>query len=64
MREYVRQHMKQNGITQETLAKKLGITQGAVSQVLGGRGAVPKSFTDLLDAVGLELVLRPKGRGE
>lgn len=54
--------MKARGLTQETLAEKLGTLQPSIARLLSGRsGAVPKLWQDVLDELGLELVAVPKG---
>lgn len=60
IREYVRHHMKRQGVTEGMLAARLGLSRHAVAQLLRGHGAVPQRFLDLLEALGLELVVVPK----
>jgi len=48
-------------LTQQELAQRLGIKQPSVADLLSGRrGQVPQSLIDLLDALDLEIVIRPK----
>jgi len=45
------------------LAQKLGIKQPGVADLISGkRGKIPQSLVDLLDALGLEIVIQPKQR--
>ena len=54
--------MKTLGLTQGTLAEKLGTLQPSIARLLSGRsGAVPKLWQEVLDELGLELVAVPKG---
>ena len=56
IRARVRQEMTRQGITQHELARRLGIKQPSVAQLLSGkRGTVPESLLDLLGALGLTL---------
>ncbi len=64
VREKARQTMAQGSYTQETLAKAAGIKQATVSRLLTGRMGQPGTWEKLLDALGLELVAVPKGKGE
>ena len=53
--------MKEKGLTQAALAKRLGIKQPSVADILSGRrGRQPESLLNLLDAAGLELTIQPK----
>lgn len=48
-------------LTQSDVANKAGITQATVSLLEGGmEGARLKTLTDVLAALGLELVIRPR----
>ena len=56
IRARVRQEMTRQGVTQSELARRLGIKQPSLSQILGGKyGAVPQSLLDVLAALGLTL---------
>ncbi|MBB5234513.1 helix-turn-helix domain-containing protein [Deinococcus budaensis] len=48
-------------VTQQALADRLGVSQPAVAAMLAGRrGQVPQSLIDMLEALGLEIVVQPK----
>lgn len=50
-------------VTQTALAERMGITQPAVAGLVSGRrGLIPQSLINLLDALGLELVVQPKAK--
>lgn len=58
----IREQMLREGLTQTELAKRLGVSQQAVNEIIRGkRAAIPSSLLDVLNAVGLELVATPKG---
>ena len=60
IRLQVRQEMKRKGVSQIELARQLGITPPALSQVLSGkRGTMPASLMDVLHALGLTLAAVP-----
>jgi transcriptional regulator with XRE-family HTH domain len=60
IRLQVRQAMKRKGVSQAELARQLGITPPALSQVLSGRrGTMPTSLMDVLQALGLTLEAVP-----
>ena len=56
IRTSIREAMSREGLTQVDLAKRLGISPPALSQVLSGkRGTMPESLMDVLHALGLTL---------
>ena len=62
IREAIKKRMSEKGITQRELGERLGITQGAVSQIISmERGKVPQSLIDVLEALDLELTVTDKG---
>ncbi len=62
IRTTMRAAMTEQGLTQQQMAERLGIKQASFSEVLSGKyGRVPPSLLRALDALGLELVARPKG---
>ncbi len=52
--------MRRGGTTQKELADKLGIRQPSVAAALGKTTAINQGFAEILDALGLELVVQPK----
>ncbi|WP_293909898.1 helix-turn-helix transcriptional regulator [Deinococcus sp.] len=65
IREQVKQEMKRRGLSQIELARQLGITPPALSQVLSGkRGTMPGSLMDVLHALGLTLEAVPQQPGQ
>lgn len=63
IRGRIRQEMARKGLTQRALAKKLGVSPPALSQIINGKyGAIPDSLLDLLGALGLTLRAVPKVR--
>lgn len=60
IREAVLEHMQRQGLTKADVARRLGVTHQAVSNILSGRSArVPASLEKLLAEVGLQLVVTP-----
>lgn len=60
IRTSIREAMSRQGLTQVDLAKRLGISPPALSQVLSGRrGTMPESLMDVLHALGLTLEAVP-----
>lgn len=58
IREAILEHMQRRNITKADVARKLGISHQAVSGVLNGqRGMIPSSLSNVLAAVGLQLVV-------
>ena len=58
------QAMSEQGLTQQALADRSGVTQGHIGQLIRGeRGKIPASLTDLLAGLGLELTVTP-GKAE
>ena len=56
-------HIEQQGISQVEVAKRIGVAPQSVNRFLKGeRGSLPKSMVDVLDALDLELHVRPKKR--
>lgn len=65
IRAEVLEHMRREGTTKADVARRLGVTHQAVSNILAGRSAkVPASLEKLLEAVGLQLVVAPVMPGE
>jgi len=61
LREALRQTMLEQGISQAELARRIDKTRHAVNRALGPEGPkVPGIIEDILDALGLELFVRPK----
>lgn len=61
IKEAMRRRMAEQGVSQVELARRLGIKQPSVAGILSqGRAKVPQSLIDALDALDLELVVRPK----
>ena len=57
----MRQALKDKGWTQQQLADHLGVSKSAIAQLLSGAyGKVPGSLLEAADALGLEIVARPK----
>ena len=53
---------RKQGLTQKSLAERVGMTQPAVGRILNGeRKGDPDSWQRILDELGLELVAVPKG---
>ena len=53
--------MAEQGVTQAELAERLGVKQPSVAQVLSPNAAkIPQSLIDVLNELGLELVVKPK----
>jgi transcriptional regulator with XRE-family HTH domain len=53
--------MKKQGVTQVALAERMGLKLASVNQVVNGkRSGVAKPLEAILDALDLELVVKPK----
>lgn len=63
LRAQIRQYLKDYGLTQTTLAVTIGTDRHTVNRALSTNGTVPPIWQKMLDALGLELVLRPKTAG-
>ena len=60
-RRAVREAMAERNLTHQDVADLLGVSRSRVGHLLSGaRGRIPESVTELLDALGLELVVRRK----
>lgn len=57
----VKARMRELKITQAELAERLGIKQPSVAAVLSKTAAVNQGFADVLNALDLELYVKPKG---
>ncbi len=58
----VKTKMQADGITQTALAERMGIERTNLVRIVNGHiGTVPKRWQQLLDELGLELVVVPKG---
>ncbi|SMB89244.1 XRE family transcriptional regulator [Deinococcus hopiensis] len=63
IRAAIRKAIQAQKVTQNELAQRLGVKQPSVADLLSGRrGRVPQSLVDLLEVLGLELMVQPKGR--
>ena len=60
LRLQLRQHLATQGLSQAELGARIGTDRHTISRALAGNGAVPPIWQRMLDALGLELVLRPK----
>ena len=62
LRAELRAEIARRRIKQVDLAKELGVSRTHLSNMLNGqRGELPDTWARLLDRLGLELALRPKG---
>ena len=58
IRKVVLEHMRSHNITKADVARQLGVSHQAVSSVLSGKsGKIPSSLSNILTAVGLQLVV-------
>lgn len=65
IRQAVLEYMRSQGITKADVARKLGISHQAVSGVLNGqRGSISSSLRNILDAVGLRIIVVPDTKNE
>jgi HTH-type transcriptional regulator / antitoxin HipB len=63
--EVLRGYRKERGLTQQTVAANLGITQKTVSKIEVAPARVSlSSFFKVLAALDLEIVVRPRGTPE
>lgn len=60
LRAQIRQYLKDHGLTQTALAMEIGTDRHTINRALSSNGSVPPIWQKMLDALGLELVLRPK----
>jgi predicted XRE-type DNA-binding protein len=61
IRSDVKELLKQRGLTQQQLADMTGIERPNINAMLSGKvGKMPDRWEKLLDALGLEVVIRPK----
>lgn len=57
----VKAKMKAEGVTQDALAKQLGMERTNLVRLVNGHvGSIPRRWQEVLDALGLELVAVPK----
>ena len=62
IREAVRVEIARRASNQAQLAKRVGVSRQYLSDVMRGRaGNVPTLWQKVLDELGLELLVRPKG---
>lgn len=62
IRRQVREAMREKDISTYRLAEMVKTVQPNISRILSGRsGSIPELWTKVLDALGLELVVRKKG---
>lgn len=60
IRARVRAELTQQNMTQIELARRLGITPPALSQIMSGkRGTIPESLMNVLEALGLTVEAVP-----
>ncbi len=65
VRDGVSEHIKTRGMTRTGAAELAGLPRQYVTDLLKGRkGLLPKNWALLLDALDLELVVRPKRRDD
>jgi transcriptional regulator with XRE-family HTH domain len=65
LRATVQEAMWDRDIQQVELARGAGMTEGAISRFLRGeRFLSPEAIDRVLDVLGLEIVIRPRERGE
>ncbi len=65
IRDAVSDRIKSRGMTRAEAAELAGLPRQYVTDLLKGRkGLVPRNWARLLDALDLELVVRPKRRGD
>lgn len=65
IRKVVLEHMRSHNITKADVARKLGVSHQAVSSVLSGKsGKIPSSLSNILAAVGLQLVVEELTKGK
>lgn len=58
----VKAKMRNDGVTQEALAKRLGMERTNLVRLVNGHvGSIPRRWQEVLDELGLELVAVPKG---
>ena len=64
LRSAVQEAIWARGVQQAELARGVGMSQAAISRFLRGeRFLSPEAIDRILDAVGLEVVIRPRKRG-
>lgn len=64
IKNQVKAYMRRAGITQKELADRLNIKQPSVAAALGKTTAVNQGFVGILDALGLELAVRPRATAD
>ena len=61
IRQVIENRMDEQGISNSDLSRTMGVSRQAIGQLINGqRGTIPDSLIDLLDALGLELVVQAK----
>lgn len=60
LRAQLRQYLKEHELTQAALAVAIDTDRHTINRALSFNGTVPPIWQKMLDALGLELVLRPK----
>ena len=61
LRAVVKETLWERGISQRDLARMVGLTEGGVSRFLSGqREASFETIDKMMDALGLEIVIRPR----
>lgn len=62
IREEVRVLLVRNRMSQKELARRAGISRSHLSEMLAGRrGHIPSGWEHVLEALGMELTIRPRG---
>lgn len=60
LRAQLRQYLSDHNLSQSALAVTVGTDRHTISRALTRNGSIPPIWQKMLDALGLELVLRPK----
>ena len=61
IRQTIRERMSEQGLTQEELGERVGMSQPNVARALSGRsGSIPDTWRRILEELGLELIAVPK----
>jgi transcriptional regulator with XRE-family HTH domain len=61
IRKEIENAMRQKGMSQAELARRLGVKAQSIHPILkGARGKQPQSLLDILDALDLELTVQPR----
>ncbi len=60
LRLQLRQHLAARHLSQAELGARIGTDRHTISRALATNGKLPPIWQKMLDALGLELVLRPR----